>query len=542
METTIKDITPVKAPAIDTVCINTIRTLAMDAVERARSGHPGTPMALAPLLWIYDNNRITIEGRTSLTFSDDVAARFLSYHWNVRRVGDCNDLTLIEAALHTAHKETERPTLLILDSHIAWGAPAKQDTSAAHGEPLGAEEIRETKRRYGWPPDAQFLVPDEVRAHMSAVTSGGRAEDDFNARFAAYRQARPDAAREWDSLQTGRLPDAWDADLPVFPADAKGLAGRDASHRVLNAVARRIPWLLGGAADLAPSTKTSLTGERDVSAGDYAGRNVHFGVREHAMGAIVNGLALSKLRPYAAAFLIFSDYMRAAIRLSAIMDLPVLYIFTHDSIGVGEDGPTHQPIEQVMSLRAIPNLVVLRPADADEVTEAWRVALGCADRPVAMILSRQPLPTLDRTRYASAAGLHRGAYVLADGDGAPSVILLASGSEVSLCIAAYEALSRDGIAVRVVSMPSWEMFEQQSAEYQDAVLPRTVRARVAVEAGTSLGWREYVGLDGRIVARREFGASAPIKDLLREFGFTAEHVIAEARAVLQAATEGQQDA
>jgi transketolase len=491
-------------------------------------------LQLSNLVWIYDNNRITIEGNTALAFSDDVATRFISYQWNVLRVGDANDLEQLDHALRIAEKEDERPTLIIVDSHIAYGAPNKQDTSAAHGEPLGDEEIRLTKQRYGWPADAKFLVPEEVQKHMNgAVERGERAEAEWKARFASYKAAHPDTAREWELMHEGQMPDGWDSEIPVFPADEKGMAGRDANNKVLNAVAKRVPWLVGGSADLAPSTKTRITDGGDFLAGSYSGRNLHFGIREHAMGSIVNGMALAKLRAYGSGFLIFSDYMRASIRLSALMELPVNYIFTHDSIGVGEDGPTHQPIEHLISLRAIPQLYVIRPADANEVAEAWRVIMTGHERPVALILSRQPLPTFDRTRYASAAGLHKGAYVLADSDGAPDVILMGTGSEVHLCVEAHEQLKAEGIKSRVVSMPCWEIFERQSDEYKESVLPNSVRARVAIETGTNLGWHKFVGLDGRIIARREFGASAPLKELLKQFGFTVEKVVAEARTAIE---------
>jgi transketolase len=491
-------------------------------------------LKLNKLVWIYDNNHITIEGNTALAFTDDVAARFISYHWNVLRVGDANDLDSLDSALASAHKETERPTLIIVDSHIAWGAPNKQDTHGAHGEPLGEEEIRLTKQRYGWPPDAKFLVPDETKQYTNrTIERGQRAEAEWKERLFAYSQEHPELADQWQRMEAGELPDNWDEKIPVFAPDEKGVAGRDASSKVLNAIAASVPWLIGGSADLAPSTKTRIADAGDFEAGTYAGRNFHFGVREHAMGAILNGMVLSKVRAYGSGFLIFSDYMRAPIRLSALMDLPVIYIFTHDSIGVGEDGPTHQPIEQLISLRAIPQLLVMRPADANEVAESWRYIMNCKDHPVALILSRQPLPTVDRTRYASAAGVHKGAYVMADADPAPDVILMGTGSELQLCVAAHEQLTAEGIKSRVVSMPSWEVFERQPEEYRASVLPPGVRARVAVEAGSSLGWRRYVGLDGAVIARRDFGASAPLKELLKQFGFTVENVVAEARAAIE---------
>jgi transketolase len=492
-------------------------------------------LRLSNLVWIYDNNHITIEGNTALAFSDDVAARFASYHWNVLRVGDANDTDLLNRALQTAIKEDERPSLIIVDSHIAWGAPNKQDTSAAHGEPLGDEEIRLTKQRYGWPADAKFLVPEETKAYTDrSIERGRKAEEEWNASFAAYKAAHPQLGAEWERMNRGELPDNWDKNIPTFPADEKGVAGRDASQKVLNSIAPTVPWLIGGSADLAPSTKTRMTEGGDFQAGSYQGRNFHFGIREHAMGAILNGMALSKVRAYGSGFLIFSDYMRAPIRLSSLMEIPVMYIFTHDSIGVGEDGPTHQPIEQLISLRAIPQLLVIRPADANEVVEAWRVMMTSEHHPIALILSRQPLPTVDRTRYAQASGLRQGGYVLADSEGTPEVILMGTGTELQLCVAAHEQLKAEGVKSRVVSMPCWELFERQTQEYRDSVLLPSVRARVAVEAGTSLGWRRYTGIDGRIIARRDFGASAPLKELLKQFGFTVEKVVEAARESLAA--------
>jgi transketolase len=494
------------------------------------AGHLG----LSNLLWIYDNNHITIEGHTALAFSDDVAARFLSYHWNVLRVGDANDLELIDVAIRNAQKETERPSLIILDSHIAWGAPNKHDTSAAHGEPLGEEEIRLTKKAYGWPPDEHFLVPPEVIDYMRKAKKRGESwERQWNETLTEFRKDHSALAEEWDMIQRGELPSGWDSDIPTFSADAKGKATRDSGSAVENAIAQHVPWLIGGSADLAPSTKTHIAGAGDFESDDYRGRNFHFGIREHAMGAILNGMALSKLRVFGSTFLIFSDYMRAAIRLSALMDQPVTYVFTHDSIGLGEDGPTHQPIEQLVSLRMIPRMIVIRPADANETAEAWRVAMGSKERPIALVLTRQAVPTFDRTKYASAEGLQRGAYVLADSSGEAEVILMATGSEVQLCLEAHEQLAAGGIRSRVVSMPSWELFKQQAQEYQDSVLPPQTHARVAVEAGTGLGWREYVGSEGRVIARYDFGASAPIKDLLTHFGFTPEHVASEARALVK---------
>jgi transketolase len=491
-------------------------------------------LKLSNLCWIYDNNKITIEGHTAWAFSEDVATRFIAYGWNVVRVGDANDLEMLQRAFKTFKATTDRPTLIIVDSHIAWGAPNKQDTHAAHGEPLGEEEIKLTKRNYGWPEDAKFLVPEDVPGHfLEGIGKRGRAlRETWMKRFEAYKAAHPGLADQLYRMQHRQLPDGWDKDIPVFPADAKGLAGRDASAKVLNAVARNVPWLVGGAADLAPSTKTRLTfdGAGDFTAENYAGRNFHFGIREHAMGSILNGLSLSKIRPYGSGFLIFSDYSRPTLRLAAIMEIPVTFIFTHDSIGVGEDGPTHQPIEQLASLRAIPGLVTLRPGDANEVAEAWRLIMQMNHEPTILILSRQALPTLDRTTYAPASGLQKGAYVLADAPGGrPAVILLATGSEVALCIEAYEKLKAEGIKARVVSMPSWEIFERQPREYRDSVLPPQVTARVSVEQASTFGWARYVGLAGCTIGMTTFGASAPLKELLKKFGFTVENVVAAAK-------------
>jgi transketolase len=455
----------------------------------------------------------------------------------VTRVGDANDLDVLERALTTFKQTTDRPTLIIVDSHIAYGAPNKQDTSAAHGEPLGEEEIRLAKRAYGWPEDAKFVVPDGVRAHFQAgVGQRGQAlQQAWMATFDAYKRDYPSLAEHGDRMLRRQLPDAWDQDLPTFPADPKGMAGRDASGQVLNAVARHVPWLIGGSADLTPSCKTRLTfeGAGDFSADHPGGRNLHFGVREHAMGAIVNGLSLSKVRPFGSGFLIFSDYARPAIRLSALMEIPTIHIFTHDSIGVGEDGPTHQPIEQLASLRAVPGLITLRPADANEVVAAWRLIMPFRHEPVALLLSRQPLPTLDRTTYASAEGVQRGAYILADADdGQPEVLLLATGSEVALCVEAYEQLRTEGIKARVVSMPSWEIFEYYCSKhpaYRDTVLPATVTARVSVEQASTLGWAQYVGRTGHSIGMQTFGASAPLKALQQKFGFTSEHIVAAAK-------------
>jgi transketolase len=494
-------------------------------------------LKLNKLCWIYDNNHITIEGNTALAYSDDVATRYLGYGWNVTRVGDANDLEMLEHAFHTFKNEDERPTLIIVDSHIAYGAPNKQDTSAAHGEPLGEEEIKLTKRHYGWPEDAKFLVPDGVREHFQAgIGARGQAlRDAWMVQFEAYRKQYPKLAEQGEQMLRRKLPEGWDKELPIFAANPKGVATRDASGQVLNVLAKNVPWLLGGSADLSPSTKTRLTfeGAGDFSAENPAGRNFHFGIREHAMGAILNGLSLSKVRPFGSGFLIFSDYCRAAIRLSALMEIPVIYVFTHDSIGLGEDGPTHQPVEQLASLRAIPGLVTLRPADANEVVEAYRYVMQLTHEPALLVLSRQALPTLDRTKYAPASGVSRGAYVLGDAPGGnPEVILIASGSEVSLAVEAHERLLSEGIRSRVVSMPSWDIFDHQPQAYRDEVLPPRVRARVAVEQASTLGWEHYTGLDGSIIGMKTFGASAPLKELLRKFGFEPSHVVAAAKQLL----------
>jgi transketolase len=491
-------------------------------------------LMLGNLCWIYDSNSITIEGHTELAFSDDVAARFRSYGWNVLRVGDANDCARIAEALDTFRRTKDVPSLIIVESHIGYGAPHKHDTSAAHGEPLGEEEVRLAKRSYGWPEDAKFLVPEGVKEHFSASVErrGKKEHTAWNALMKAYRDKYPDLARELDQVLDGALPKGWDAAIPEFSPDAKGMATREASGKVLNAIAEHYPWLIGGSADLSPSTKTNLTfsSAGSFEAGKYGGRNLHFGIREHVMGATVNGLALSKLRAYGSTFLIFSDYMKPPIRLSALMGLPTVFIYTHDSIGLGEDGPTHQPVEQLISLRAVPNLVVLRPADANEVAAAWRVIVALKDRPACLVLSRQPLPTLDRTAYAAADGLARGAYVLADASSSePAVILITTGSEVSACVEAYETLKAEGIGARLVSMPSWELFEQQDETYRDRVLPPAVTARVSVEAASVLGWDRYVGPHGAKIGMRSFGASAPIADLMKKFHFTAEDVVAAAK-------------
>ena len=492
-------------------------------------------LKLSKLCWIYDNNKITIEGHTALAFSDDVATRFLGYGWNVVRVGDANDLEMLDRAFRTFHDTTDRPTLMIVDSHIGFGSPNKQDTSGAHGEPLGVEEVKLTKKRYGWPEDAQFHVPNGVRDHFREGMGdrGKSLRDTWFDRVEEYRSRYPELADALYRMQHRQLPAGWDRDLPDFPADAKGVSGRDASGKVLNVLAQNVPWLMGGAADLAPSTKTRLTfeGAGDFSAESPAGRNLHFGVREHAMASIVNGMALVKVRAYGSGFLIFSDYARGAIRLSALMELPVVHVFTHDSIGVGEDGPTHQPVEHLASLRAVPGLMVIRPGDANEVIAAWKVIMELHHAPVVLVLTRQALPTLDRGRYGPAGGVAQGAYVLADApDGKPEVLLLATGSEVSLCVEAYEALTAEGIKARVVSMPCWELFDDQDDGYRNSVIPPEVAARVSVEQGSVFGWTKYTGITGHQIGMRSFGASAPLKDLQKKFGFTADDVVAAAKA------------
>jgi transketolase len=494
-------------------------------------------LALDDLCWIYDNNHITIDGNTRITFTEDVAARFLAYHWNVLRVGDANDLESIEEAVAVFRKTKDRPTLIILDSHIGYGSPHKVDTSAAHGEPLGEDEVRLAKRAYHWPENADFLVPEGVREHFADGIGrrGGKARRDWESMFAKYRDRFPDLATEIDQMQRRELPAGWDRNLPSFAPDANGIAGRDASGQALNVLAQNIPWLLGGSADLASSTRTALKfpGAGEFELGTPDGRNLHFGTREHAMAAIVNGLSLSKLRAFGSTFLVFSDYARPAIRLSALMELPTIFVFTHDAMGDGEDGPTHQPVEQLISLRAIPGLVVLRPADANEVVEAYRCILQLRHQPAVIALSRQPLPTFDRCKYASAAGVARGAYVMADApDGIPEIILIASGSEVALVVQAHEALTVQGIRSRVVSMPSWDIFAHQAQSYQEEVLPPAVTARLAVEQGSVLGWADYVGPHGRVIGMKTFGASAPLKELDRKFGFEPEHVVSVAMELL----------
>ena len=494
-------------------------------------------LKLSNLCWMYDHNGITLDGPADWSFSEDVATRFVGYGWNVTRVADANDLEMLARAFETFKKTTDRPTLIIVDSHIGYGSPHKQDSNAAHGEPLGEEEVRLVKKFYGWPEDAKFLVPEGVREHFrDGVGKRGREERARWAKmFAEYSKEYPDLAERLHRMQRSELPDDWDRNIPSFPADAKGIATRESSGKVLNALAQNIPWLIGGSADLATSNKTTLKfdGAGDFQPGEYAGRNLHFGVREHVMGASVNGLTVSRIRAFGATFFNFSDYMRASIRLSALMEIPSIFIFTHDSIGLGEDGPTHQPIEQLASLRAMPNLVVLRPGDANEVVEAWKIIAQLKHQPVALVLTRQAIPTFDRTKYGAASGTAKGAYILADApSGKPDVILMGTGSEVSLCVDAYEKLKAEGIPARVVSMPSWDIFEQQDATYRESVLPASVTARVSVEMAATFGWERYVGLKGRKVGMHRFGASAPLKDLLKFFGFTADAVVAEARKAI----------
>ncbi len=492
---------------------------------------------LSNLCWIYDSNRITIEGSTDIAFTESVADRFAAFGWNVTYVDDANDLHALENAWAEFHATNDCPTLIIVKSHIGFGSPHKQDTKEAHGEALGEEEVKLTKRNYGWPEDQKFLVPDGVYENFQAGIGhrGKTLREEWTARFARYKAAFPELASQIEHMREGTLPEGWDAKLTPFPSDEKGTATRNSSGKVLALAAQGVPWLIGGSADLAPSTKTFMTFETagTFQAGEYGGRNFHFGVREHAMGGILNGLALAKVRPFGAGFLIFSEYGRMPIRLAAVMEIPVTYVFTHDSIGVGEDGPTHQPIEQLASLRSIPGLSVIRPCDANEVVEAWRYVMTHSREPVALALSRQDLPTLDRTRFAPASGLHHGGYVLADAPGGkPRAILIGTGSEVTLCLKAYEALASEGIPVRVVSMPCWEQFEREPAAYRDQVLPPDITARVSVEMASTFGWERYVGLKGRMIGMTSFGASAPAKDLLKHFGFTVEKVVAAVKETL----------
>ena len=501
-------------------------------------------LKLSNLCWIYDSNRITIEGGTPLAFTEDVAARFAAYGWNVTHVTDANDLNLIRAGFRTFLQTSDRPTLIIVNSHIGWGSPHKQDTAAAHGEALGEEEVKLTKRAYGWPEDAKFLIPDGVYDHFqNGIGKRGKAlRDAWSGKFDAYRAKYAALGDEINRMEHRQLPEGWDKDLPAFPADAKGLATRDSSGKVENAIGKNVPWLIGGSADLAPSTKTLFTFDSAAGfqPGNYASRNLHFGIREHAMSAILNGMSLTKVRPFGATFFVFTDYMRGGLRLSALMEIPVIYVLTHDSLGVGEDGPTHQPIEHLAMARATPGLITLRPADANEVVEAWKVVMQLQHEPALLVLTRQATPTLDRAKFASASGLARGAYVLAHNPGAqPDVLLLATGSEVSLCVEAFEQLSKEGIQARVVSMPSWELFERQDQAYRDSVLPPGVKARVSVEMASTFGWSRYVGMSGSSIGMHSFGASAPLKALLKHFGFTVENIVAEAKAQIRAAKGNQ---
>ena len=497
------------------------------------AGHLG----LSNLCWIYDNNRVTLDGPASWSFSEDMMTRFVGYGWNVTRVADANDLLQLSRAYKTFLNTTDKPTLIVVDSHIGYGSPHKQDSYEAHGEPLGEAEVKLAKKNYGWPEDAKFLVPDGVYQQFQNGV-GARGSDErtkWNALFAEYSKKFPELAARLNKMQKRALPDGWDKNLPNFPADPKGMATRESSGKVLNALAQNIPWLVGGSADLAKSNKTNLVfeGAGDFFTNEYKGRNIHFGVREHGMGAAVNGLVLSGLRGFSATFFNFSDYMRASMRLAALMEIPVLFIFTHDSIGVGEDGPTHQPIEQLAAFRAMPNMLVFRPGDASEVTEAYKAAIQHAHGPSTLVFSRQPMPTIDRTKYAPASGVAKGAYVLADAEaGKPEVILLGTGTELQHCVAAYEKLKADGIKARVVSMPCWEIFDQQDAAYKESVLPAAVTARVSIEMGATLGWDRYVGTRGKIIGMRSFGASAPLKDLLPKFGFGPDFVVTAAKQLL----------
>jgi transketolase len=518
---------------IYTVCGDGCLMEGIASEAASLAGHLG----LDNLCWIYDNNHITIEGSTRIAFTEDVETRFLAYGWNVLRVGDANDLDRIGHALNTFRKTKGRPTFIVLDSHIGYGSPNKQDTAAAHGEPLGEEECRLVKRGYGWPEEAKFLVPDGVYEHFAAGIGarGADARKKWSTLFESYRAQYPDLATEIELMERRELPTGWDRNLPVFPADPKGVAGRDASGKALNVLAQNIPWFLGGSADLGPSNKTTLTfaGAGDFQADNYGGKNLHYGIREHAMAAAVNGMALSKLRPFGASFFIFSDYARPSIRLAALMEIPSLFIFTHDAMGDGEDGPTHQPIEQLASLRAIPGLIVLRPGDANEVVEAYRFIVQLRHQPAVLALSRQPLPTLDRSKYAPASGVAQGAYVLSDAPGGnPEAIIIASGSEVSLAVQAHENLLAEGIRSRVVSMPSWEIFEHQTQAYRDSVLPPKVTARVAVEQASTFGWERYVATADHVIGMKTFGASAPLKELQKKFGFEPDRIVAAVKQQL----------
>jgi len=494
-------------------------------------------LKLSNLCWIYDHNHVTLDGPASYSFSEDVMTRFLGLGWNVTRVADANDLEMLGHAYETFLKTKDRPTLIVVDSHIGYGSPNKQDSSDSHGEPLGVEEVKLVKKFYGWPEDAQFLVPDGVYDQFKKGIGkrGAELHSNWSKKFGDYKQQFPELAEQLDLMQHWKLPQGWDKDLPTFPPDAKGMATRDSSGKVLNALGKNIPWLIGGSADLAHSNKTNLTfeGAGDFFPDEYKGRNLHFGVREHAMGAAVNGMSVTRLRAFGATFFNFSDYMRPSMRLAALMETPSIFIFTHDSIGLGEDGPTHQPIEQLAGLRAMPNMMVLRPGDANEVVEAYKVIIQSRHSPASLVLTRQTMPTYDRTKYAPASGVAKGAYVLADADrGKPDVILMGTGSELHLCVEAYEKLKAEGIKARVVSMPSWELFEKQDAAYKESVFPPNVTARVSVEMAATFGWERYVGPKGKMIGMHTFGASAPLKDVLKKFGFLTENVVAAAKEVL----------
>jgi transketolase len=494
-------------------------------------------LKLSNLCWIYDHNHVTLDGPASYSFSEDVMTRFVGYGWNVTRVADANDLDMLGRAYETFLKTKDQPTLIVVDSHIGYGSPHKQDSSDSHGEPLGAEEVKLTKKFYGWPEDAQFLVPDGVydQFKKGIARRGAEFHGDWSKKFEDYKKQFPELAQQLDLMQHWKLPNGWDKDLPTFPADAKGMATRDSSGKALNALAKNIPWMIGGSADLAHSNKTNLTfdGAGDFFPDEYHGRNLHYGVREHAMGAATNGLSVSRLRAFSATFFNFSDYMKPSMRLAALMETPSIFVFTHDSIGLGEDGPTHQPIEQLAGLRAMPNMIVMRPGDANEVVEAYKVAIQQRHTPTTVVLTRQTLPTYDRTKFAPASGVAKGAYVLIDAEGGkPDVILIGTGSEVHLCVEAYEKLKAEGIKARVVSMPSWELFDKQDAAYKESVLPASVAARVSVEMAATFGWERWVGPKGKMVGMHSFGASAPLKDVLKKFGFLTETVVAAAKEVL----------
>ena len=492
-------------------------------------------LRLDNLCWIYDNNRVTLDGPASWSFSEDVMTRFVGYGWNVTRVADANDLMMLGRGYETFLKTPGKPTLIVVDSHIGYGSPHKQDTYEAHGEPLGEAEVKLVKKNYEWPEDSKFLVPDGVYENFKNGIGkrGAEAHAQWVKLWGDYVKQFPEQAKQLELMQKRALPDGWDKNLPTFPPDAKGMATRESSGKTVNALAKNIPWLVGGSADLAKSNKTNLDGAGEYLPGDYAGRNVHYGVREHAMGAAMSGMAETRLRPFGGTFFNFCDYVKPAVRLAALMELPVIYVFTHDSIGLGEDGPTHQPIEQLASLRAMPNILVLRPGDANEVVEAWKLALLQSHRPTALVLSRQPMPTFDRTKFAPASGVAKGAYVLSDAAGGkPDVILIGTGSEVGLCVAAQEKLAAESIKARVVSIPSWELFEEQDAAYKESVFPSAATARVSVEMASTFGWERYTGPKGRIIGMRTFGASAPLKDLLKKFGFTVENVVATAKQTL----------